>query len=496
MSKKAVVIGSGFAGLSAATNLADKGFDVTVLEKNDQPGGRARSFSIDGYTFDMGPSWYWMPDVFDRYFESFGKKVSGYYNLVRIDPSYRVYFDKNDFIDLSADLNELSTQFDKIESGAGDKLKEFLKDAAYKYQVGIGDLVYKPGRSLMEFADKRVLQGLLRLHLLRPMRNHVGKYFSSSKLKKLMEFPILFLGGTPANTPALYSLMNYADMALGTWYPMGGMHEIVKAMYSLAIEKGVKFNFNSPVTGLNIVEGDVSSVITQNGVYEADVVVGAADYEHIEQNLIPQNYRQYSPKYWEGRKMAPSSLLFYLGVNKRIENLKHHTLFFDEDFDEHAKEIYDKPAWPKKPLFYVCTPSKTDDTVAPKGCENIFLLMPVAPGLDDSESTREKYFKVMMERLEEYVGESISEYVVVKRSYAQSDFVSDYNAFKGNAYGLANTLSQTAILKPSMKSKKVNNLYYAGQLTVPGPGVPPALISGQVVADEIPKDMNLNKAKV
>ncbi|WP_417602301.1 phytoene desaturase family protein [Owenweeksia hongkongensis] len=493
MNRKAIVIGSGFAGLSAATNLTKKGFDVIILEKNDQPGGRARSFFVDGYTFDMGPSWYWMPDVFEKYFEQFGKKVSDYYNLVRLDPSYRVYFDKGDALDLEADLSKLASQFENIEKGSGKKLLEFLEDAAYKYQVGINDLVYKPGRSITEYADTRVLKGLLQLNILRSMRKHVSKYFTNSKLIKLMEFPILFLGGTPSNTPALYSLMNYADMALGTWYPIGGMHQIVKAMVSLAEENGVEIKLSHNVKSIKVSNGKAVLVSTDKGDFEADVIVGAADYHHVEQNLLPKEHRQYSEKYWKSRKMAPSSLLFYLGVNKRVENIKHHTLFFDENFDEHAAEIYENPQWPSKPLFYVCTPSKTDDSVAPKDCENMFLLMPVAPGLEDNEEIREHYFEIMINRLEEHVGERIKENIVVKKSYAQSNFVDDYNAFRGNAYGLANTLKQTAILKPSMKSNKVENLYYAGQLTVPGPGVPPSIISGHVVAGEIAKDLNIKE---
>lgn len=493
MNRKAIVIGSGFAGLSAATSLARKGFEVVILEKNDQPGGRARSFFVDGYTFDMGPSWYWMPDVFEKYFAQFGKKVSDYYDLIRLDPSYRVYFDKDDVLDLEADLSMLSNQFESIEKGSGKKLLEFLEDAAYKYQVGINDLVYKPGRSISEYADTRVLKGLFQLNILRSIRKHVNKYFTNPKLRKLMEFPILFLGATPEDTPALYSLMNYADMALGTWYPMGGMHQIVKAMVALAEENGVTVKLNHNVESIKVENGKAVSVRTSKGEFEADVIVGAADYEHVEQKLLPTEYRQYSRKYWESRKMAPSSLLFYLGINKRVENIKHHTLFFDEDFDEHASEIYENPQWPSKPLFYVCTPSKTDDSVAPNGCENMFLLMPVAPRLEDDEETRERYFDIIMNRLEEHTGESIREYIEVKKSYAQSNFVNDYNAFRGNAYGLANTLKQTAILKPSMKSNKVENLYYAGQLTVPGPGVPPSIISGQVVAGEIAKDLNIKE---
>lgn len=489
MSKKVVVIGSGFAGLSAATHLAHKGYDVTLLEKNSENGGRARSYTEEGFTFDMGPSWYWMPDVFEHYFESFDKKVSDYYTLERLDPSYRVYFGEGDYVDLPANLEELFKLFESLEAGSGEKLRQFLSEAAYKYQVGINDLVYKPGRSLAEFADIRILKGLLHLNLLQSMRSYVNKFFKNDKLRQIMEFPILFLGGTPKDTPALYSLMNYADMALGTWYPKGGMFEVVKAMVSLAKEKGVKILNNQEVTKLDVANGTTKGVQTTTDYFESDVVVAGADYHFVEQNLLEKKYRQYSESYWNKRQMAPSSLLFYVGLDKKIEGILHHTLCFDESFDLHAKEIYDDPQWPSKPLFYLSAASKTDDTVAPAGGENLMMLIPVATGLVDTEETRQKYFDLMLDRLEQLTGESVREHIVYQRSYAHKDFIKDYNAFKGNAYGLANSLRQTAVLKPSMKSKKVKNLYYTGQLTVPGPGVPPSLISGEVVAGEIAKDI-------
>ncbi len=488
MGNKVVVIGAGFAGLSAATHLASKGYDVTILEKNDQPGGRARSFSVKGYTFDMGPSWYWMPDVFDHYFETFGKKVRDYYNLQRLDPSYRVFFGEDRVLDIPASVGKLSQLFETIEPGSASKLEQFLCESAYKYHVGINDLVYKSGLSLSEFADKRMLKGAMQMDLLKSIRSYIHSYFKNEMIRKIMEFPILFLGGTPQNTPALYSLMNYADMALGTWYPMGGMHRIVEAMVALAREKGVSIRTGEAVSSIEVTGKTATTVSTATGTsYKTEYVVAAADYHHVEQQLLPEHLRHYSEKYWQSRKMAPSSLLFYLGINKKLRNLRHHTLFFDEDFDDHAREIYDTPEWPQKPLFYVSCTSQTDASVAPRGCENLFLLMPVAPGLADQIEIREKYYHLMMDRLEKLTGQKIREFVEVKESYAHSDFVSDYNAFKGNAYGLANTLWQTAFLKPSMKSKNIDNLYYAGQLTVPGPGVPPALISGEVAANEIEK---------
>ena len=488
MPKRILVIGAGFAGLAAATSLANKGYDVTLLEKNNMPGGRARVFQAEGFTFDMGPSWYWMPDVFETYFARFGKKPSDYYNLVRLDPSYTVVFGPDEAVHLPAGLDRLEALFEQIESGSGLKLREFLKQASYKYEVGMKKFVWKPSRSITEFISLKLLYDVTRLDVFQSFATHARKFFKHPRLLEIVEFPVLFLGATPENTPAMYSLMNYAEMALGTWYPMGGMHEIVKAMVSLAEEKGVKILLNQTVQTIDIHRNTVQRVLTNDGIFETDVVVAGADYNHVETNLVEVEHRNYDDTYWNTRVMAPSSLLFYLGINKRLPRLQHHNLFFDEDFTLHAQEIYETPRWPTKPLFYASAPSKTDSSVAPNGCENLFLLIPVAPDLTDDEATREHYFDLIMTRLEAYVGEDVRSHIVFKRSYAHSDFKQDYNAFRGNAYGLANTLRQTALLKPSLKNKRVHNLFYTGQLTVPGPGVPPSLISGLVVADEVAKE--------
>ncbi len=483
--KKVVVIGAGFAGLSVATKLAAEGFDVTVLEKNTTIGGRCRVFNENGFTFDMGPSWYWMPDVFERFFGEFGKKTSDYYNLTRLDPSYKVILKERKEINLPANINSLKGLFEQLELGCGLKFDTFLKESEYKYRVGVGEFVWKPSLSITEFFDFRLLSKAISLDLFASFGKHIRKFFKNEDILKIMEFPILFLGATPQDTPALYSLMNYAEMTMGTWYPMGGMHEIIKAMAKLAEEKGVKILTDQNVEQIIIEGRSVKKVITEKGIFPADIVVGAGDYHHVDTKLLPKGFGNYSEKYWNSRVMAPSSLLFYLGINRRVEKLIHHNLFFDEDFELHAQEIYTRPKWPSKPLFYVSAPSKTDTSVAPEGCENLFLLIPIAPNLEDSEETRERYYEIIMTRLEKYVGHSLIKNVVYKKSYAVSDFKNDYNAFKGNAYGLANTLFQTAFLKPSMKNKNLNNMYYTGQLTIPGPGVPPSLISGLVVGKYI-----------
>jgi phytoene desaturase len=491
MAKKVVVIGAGFAGIAAATTLTEYGFEVTVLEKNSTAGGRARVFEAQGFTFDMGPSWYWMPEVFDQYFARFNKKTTDYYNLVRLSPSYTVIFGQDDFVNIPAEMQDLRQLFESYEKGSAVKLDKFLAQAAYKYNVGMNTFVNKPSLSVFEFFQPRYLFDAFRLQIFDSFANHARKFFSHEKLLKIVEFPVLFLGAVPQNTPAMYSLMNYADMALGTWYPMGGMHEIVKAMVKLAEEKGVKFVYDQPVTKIQFGGKTAKKVITNTNSYEVDAVVAGADYHHIEQQILPQELQTYNSKYWENRVMAPSCLIFYLGINKKLKNLQHHNLFFDEDFKVHATEIYEHPQWPSKPLFYVSVPSKTDSSVAPEGCENLFVLIPVAPNLQDDDNTREKYYQIVMNRLEQLTGQSVKDAVIYKRSYAHQNFIEDYNSFKGNAYGLANTLRQTAILKPTLKNKKTTNLYFTGQLTVPGPGVPPSLVSGQVVAKQVAKDLGV-----
>lgn len=483
MQKKVLVIGGGIASLSCASFLAKAGYRVTIIEKNSQLGGRARQFHHEGFVFDMGPSWYWMPDVFEEFYQKFGHTTSDFYELQRLDPSYRVFWEDETHSDIPADAQALKNWFEHLEPGSGEKLDQFLQDARYKYEVGMKELVHKPGRTWREFADWRVLKGLFSMHLLKNFAAYIRKSFHHPKLLSLLEFPILFLGATPRETPALYSLMNYADLSLGTWYPQGGMHKIVEAFEKIARQQGVEIILNCEVNQIVSSGKSVKTVLTNQGDFFADIVVSGADYHHTDSLL--NGKRNYSEQYWENRTMAPSCLLFYLGVNKEIPGLQHHNLFFDAPFDQHADEIYKNPQWPKNPLFYVCCPSKTDASVAPPGMENLFLLIPIAPGLAETAELKQKYLDLILQRVEEKTGVDIKPNIVYERSYCIQDFKNDYHAFKGNAYGLANTLRQTALLKPKLKNKNLDNFYYTGQLTVPGPGVPPSIVSGEVVAKEV-----------
>lgn len=470
--------------------MAKAGWQVVVLEKHPTPGGRARQLKEDGFTFDMGPSWYWMPEVFDRYFAQFGKKREDLYQLQRLDPSYRVYWEKN-CTDIPAGAEALQQLFEEIEPGAAKQLQKFLAEAAFKYKAGMNNLVFKPGQSLSEFIDIDFIKGVLKLDVFTSVKKHVHKYFKHPQLRQLLEFPVLFLGALPKDMPALYSLMNYADIEGGTWYPDGGMYSIVKAMYDTALDLGVEFHFEQNVQRIVIEEKKARTVVTDKNEWTADAVIVAADYHYAETNWLAPQYQSYDSHYWNKRVMAPSCLLYYVGLNKRLKDVRHHALFFDTSFETHAEEIYTSKQWPVNPMFYMSTVSVTDDTAAPPGHENIFLLIPVAAGLEgDTAALRETYFDAIVERIEKRLGEPIKEHVVYKKSFSVSDFVSEYNAFKGNAYGLANTLMQTAVLKPSCRSKKIGNLFYTGQLTIPGPGVPPSLISGEVVAGEVVKYFN------
>ncbi len=484
MPQKINIIGSGFASLAASCYLAQAGFEVQVFEKNSSVGGRARQLKKDGFTFDIGPTWYWMPDVFERFFNDFNKKASDYYALERLDPAYQVYFGEADSVTIPGSLEEIYKSFEDEEAGSSKSLKKFIAKAKDNYDIAIKDLVYRPGVSPMELITPETAKRLGRFFT--NISNDVRKEFTNTKLRKILEFPVLFLGAKPSDTPAFYSFMNYADFGLGTWHPVGGMYKVIEGIQNLAESLGVIFHLNSSVEKI-ITEDGIAKGITVNGAdHLSDIVLSGADYHHSEQ-LLPKKFRQYSEKYWDKKTFAPSSLLFYVGFDKKIENVSHHTLFFDSDFEEHAKDIYDNPKWPENPLFYASFPSITDATCAPDGKEAGIFLIPLAPDLEDTAELREHYFNLILKRFENITNQKLKTNIIFKESFCVKDFKEAYNSYKGNAYGMANTLFQTAFLRPKLRSKKVNQLYFTGQLTVPGPGVPPSLISGKLAAGLIEK---------
>lgn len=479
--KKSTVLGAGISGLAAAATLAKHGADVEVLDNQSMAGGRCRTFEGKGFKFDMGPSWYWMPDVMEKFFNKFDRSASDFFDLRQLDPGFRVFYSPEDYFDIPATVEKQVELFESIETGAGQKLLDVLRDSKIKYDVGVNDLVYKRSDSIFEFFSLPLLVKMIKLGALKSFHKYIRGYFKDPRLITLMEFPILFLGGTAKSTPSLYSLMNHSCFAQGTFYPMGGFNQLAKAMHDLCLDLGVNFEFNHTVKDVNLKNRLIHTVKGKS----IDGLVSSIDYHHFDKHILKNGSKNYSEKYWDERVLSPSALIFYLGVKGKIKNLIHHNLFFDESFDQHAEQIYNQPQWPDKPLFYACCPSKTDPTVAPEDDENLFLLMPLAPGLEDNEKTREQYYDMLMRRLEKMTGETIQGRVVYKKSYCIKDFKEDYNSYKGNAYGLANTLTQTAFMRPKMRNKQVRNLFYCGQLTVPGPGVPPAIISGQVAAAQL-----------
>ena len=457
---------------------------MAIYEKNESIGGRAAQLIKDGFTFDMGPSWYWMPDIFEKFFNDFGKKTSDYYQLDKLSPAYKIFF-ADEVITIGDCMDKICAEFERIEAGSSVHLRKFIALAQENYEIAINKIVLRPGLSPFELVTKETV--LKVDQFFKTISSEVRKRFKNPKLIATLEFPVLFLGAKPSDTPSFYSFMNFADFGLGTWHPQGGMYRIIKAMGSLAEELGVKIHTDANVEKILVTQNTCNGIICNGSTILADNVVSGADYHHSE-SLLDEEYRQYSEAYWNKKTFAPSSLLFYIAFDGKLKNVDHHNLFFDTDFERHAEEIYDNPQWPTSPLFYANFPSITDKSMAPEGCETGFFLVPIAPGLEDTKELREQYFDLIMDRFEEKTGQKVLDKIRFKETFCVNDFVERYNSYKGNAYGMANTLSQTAFLRPKLKSSKVKNLYFTGQLTVPGPGVPPSLISGKLVSELLTKN--------
>jgi phytoene desaturase len=490
---KAVIVGSGFGGLSAAALLSKDGFDTTVLEKNEQIGGRASVYRDGGFTFDMGPSWYLMPDVFERFFAEFDRKPEDLLQLDRLDPHYRIYFGDGEVLDVSSDLEKNYEIFDQLEDDGGEKLREYLESAKDKYESSMKDLIYRDYSSLLDFFNRDLISGGVQLPMiLESLDRFVGGYFDNDKPRKILEYSIGFLGGSPKLTPALYHIMSYIDFELGVWFPKGGIGAVAESIADLARSYGTEFKLNQPVTKILVENDKAVGVSTDDGDMEADVVVVNADYAHAEMELLDEKHRTYSEKYWKKKVLAPSAFIAYVGVGKKLESIEHHTLLLDQDWEKGFDELFDAKniRWPENPSYYVNSPSKTDPGFAPEGGETLFILVPISPGLEDDEATRERFYNKIMDDLEARIGEDIRGSVKVKRIFTVSDFAERYNAYKGTALGLSHTLTQTAVFRPHHKSKKVDNLYYTGHYTHPGIGVPMTLIASQIVSEQIAEDMS------
>jgi len=485
--KQILIIGAGFGGLSAAALLARDGFKVKILEKNEQTGGRARVWKKNGFVFDMGPSWYLMPDVFEKYFALFNKKTEDYYKLIRLDPNYRAFFGKEKIIDVPAKREEIDKLFDRLTPGGSKKLKEYLDVAQYQYEIAMQEFMYRKYKTVFDFFNWKVITKGTQLKIFESFDKFARRYFDDADIRKILEYTVVFLGGSPNNTPGLYSIMSHVDFDLGVWYPCGGIGNLVYGFTKLTRDYGVNILLNQDVRKIGVENGRATKVVSDKEEYEADVVLVNADYQFAETQLLDEKFRTYDHPYWEKKKMGPSAFLIYLGLNKKIPGLLHHNLYLDPSWDEHFRSIFDVPAWPQSPSYYVSCPSKTDKTVAPTQCENLFILVPVAPGLEDNEAIRKKYFEKTITHLEQLIGESIFDHIVVSRTFAHNDFKQAYNAYKGTALGMSHTLLQTAIFRPAHQSKKVKNLFYTGSYNHPGIGVPMVIISSQIVCNEIKK---------
>ncbi|MEM0438088.1 MAG: phytoene desaturase family protein [Candidatus Micrarchaeia archaeon] len=486
MRPRAAVVGAGAGGMCAAALLAKQGYDVTVFEKNRTHGGRARTFSEKGFRFDMGPSWYLMPEVFESYFRIFGWRTSDYFRLKRLDPYYRVFYEDGTVVDITSDPVHNRNVFESLEHRSSQKLQEYLENAKSIYSIAMGKFIMRSYDSLLSVLDPSLVSGVLRLGLHRSLDSYVSQYFTSAKIAKIMEYTSVFLGTDPRSTPAMYCIMSHVDQGLGVWYPEGGIGRLMDAFRELAESQGARFKFNAEVERIEVEGGRVKGVRVNGKLYEADVVLVNADYEHADQHLLAPQYRTYSKSYWESRTLGPSGFIVFLGIRKRLPSLAHHSLFFADDWNAHFDDIFRHKRWPKNPSYYVKCTSKDDPSVAPKGCENVFIFVPVAPGLADSDRARESYFRKVLAHFEKYVArDEVAKHIIVKRIYSQRDFASDYNAYMGNALGLAHTLFQTAMFRPRISSPKVKGLYYAGHYTHPGVGLPMVVLAAQIAATEI-----------
>lgn len=486
--KKCIIIGAGISGLAAAALLAQQGFDVTVLEKNNQPGGRAGVWKKDGFTFDMGPSWYLMPEVFENFFKAVGKKSSDYFKLKQLDPSYKIFFSKDSTVDLPAKLEQTLDLFEELEPGGREILTNYLKQSKFLYEESINHFMYRDYRSIFDFLRKDIILNGPKMHIFESIDSFTKRYFKSDLARKILMYNIVFLGGTPTNTPALYSLMSHIDFELGVWYPMGGISSFITALVKIAEEKGAKIIYNQEVTQLPVdSDGTIHQVVTKRKTYSADIVLSSNDYPYTETQLLPREAQTFPARYWQKKTIAPSAFILYLGINKKLKKLRHHNLFLDHDWMRHFDSIFKNPSWPAEPSYYVCAPSKTDASVAPKGMENLFILVPVAAGLEDTPAIRKKYTNQIISHLEGLIGQEFADNIVFKQTFAHNDYEKYFHAYQGTALGLSHTVFQSALFRPGHQSKKVKNLFYTGQYTHPGIGMPTCLISSHIAAELIQK---------
>ena len=486
--KHAIIIGSGIGGLATACLLGKKGYKVTLLEKNERVGGRANLYEEEGFVFDMGPSWYMMPGIFEHFFELMDEDITEHLKLKRLSPSYRIFLkSEKRHYDFYSDLEKTIETFESIEPGSGEVLREYMKSTEFQYKIAQNEFMFKNYDSIFDFFNKRVMTEGRKLPLFSKVESIINSKFKSEILRKVMQYQTVLLGTSPGDAPGIYSMMNYVDFVEGVWYPDGGVYKVVEAIESIAIKNGVTIRTSSPVAKIIVKNKTASGVLLENGdEIHGDLVISNADIVHTEQKLLEKPERQRSMKYWNSRLMAPSAFILYLGIDGKIPSLEHHNLMFAKNWGENFKQIFNAPEWPTDPSLYVCVPSKTDASVGPPNKENLFVLVPVAAGLKHTDEFLEKYSHFVIGQMEENMDiPNLASRVIYKRIYSVNDFIQDYNAFKGSALGFAHSLNQTAIFRPNNISKKVKNLFFVGAGTNPGIGMPICLISAELVYKRI-----------
>lgn len=481
---RVIIIGGGIGGLGTACLLGKAGSEVVLVEKNEKVGGRCNRFSADGYTFDMGPSWYLMPDVFEQFFDVLGEDIDDHLDLQRLAPSYRVFFkDEDKQIDLYSDLEKDIPTLSQFEDDVGSSLEEYLSRAEMQYEIAKNKFMYKNYDSWRDLISKELLIDGWKLSVFTYMDSYVKKFFDSDQVQKIMQYPLVFLGSSPYNTPAIYNIMSHVDFNMGVFYPQGGMYEVALALERIAKKYNVTMRTNTPVEKIIVENGEATGVVLADGEEVlAETVVSNADIWHTETQLLPEAARSFDDAYWEKRTLAPSALIMYLGVDGEVGNLEHHNLVFSKDWEQNFAEIFDSPRWPTDPSLYICAPGKTDSNVAPEGKENLFVLVPIASGLEYTEEEKRAYAQRVLQTMEETMKiPNLRERIEFQRLFCVEEFADRYNSLKGSALGLAHTVRQTAIFRPDTKSKTLPNLYYVGANTNPGIGVPTCLISAQLV---------------
>lgn len=488
MPRTCIVVGGGLGGLATAALLAEQGHHVTVLEKNAQVGGRASVLKLQGYTFDMGPSWYMMPEVFAQFFALFGKTIPDVYQLERLQTHYKVFFEGGRQYAIKSDGAANMRLFSELEPDGGIKLDRFLKESKYLYDQALSQLIMLNYRSLRPLLNPVLVARILSYDLFRSFHDYTKRAFRNPDLQKMLEFTTVFLGGSPYNTPAFYRLIAHADYTLGIYHPMGGMYKIVEAVQQLAIERGVIIKTNQDVTRIETVGRQAVAVHTQDQRYPADLVVANADYHYCETQLLDSTVQTHRQAYWDKAVVSPSAFLMYLGVKGKLPQLEHHNLYFGANWDEHFAAVYQDRQWPRDPSYYVHCPSRTDHSLAPADGETVIVLVPVAAGLADTPEIRRRFLQQILRHLSSLIGEEIEPRLAAEQLFTVNDFAQRYHAYRGSAFGLAHTLWQTAVFRPKNFSRKVRNLYYVGQYTNPGVGVPMVLLSAQIVAKMVKDD--------